>query len=95
MTGGERLSDVVVYDIDATLGTLSAPRGTLSLPDPTDHHATVRVGNHVYVIGGFRSLGTRLDVVLVGDVSADGTITRWTPTTSLPMPLAYHTAVAF
>jgi hypothetical protein len=95
VTGGEGLADVVVYDVDATQGTLSAPRATLALPAKIDHHATVRFANHVYVIGGFRNIGPRLSDVLVGDVAADGTITRWTATTSLPMPLAYHTAAAF
>ncbi len=96
ITGGENVTDdALVYDIDTVQGTLGAPRGTLALPAPTDHHATVAFGDHVYVIGGFRNNATRLTDVLVGDVAADGTITRWTPTTSLPMALAYHTAAAF
>jgi N-acetylneuraminic acid mutarotase len=95
VTGGEGLADVVVYDVDPTLGTLSVPRATLALPAKTDHHATVRFASHVYVIGGFRNVGPRLSDVLVGDVAADGTITRWTATTSLPTPLAYHSAAAF
>ena len=95
VTGGEHTAEVLVYDIDPALGSLAPPRATLALPGPTDHHATVRLGNHVYVIGGLRDAVTRLSDVLVGDLAPDGTITRWTPVTSLPAPLAYHSAVAF
>jgi hypothetical protein len=95
VTGGEGSSESVVYDIDGTTGSLSAPRQTLALPAPVDHHATVIWANHVYVIGGFRNVSARLSDVLVGDLAADGTVTRWTPTTSLPVALAYHTAAVF
>jgi hypothetical protein len=95
VTGGEGTGESVVYDIDGTTGSLSAPRQSLALPDPVDHHAAVAWANHVYVIGGFRNVAARLSDVLVGDLAADGTVTRWTPTTSLPAALAYHTAAAF
>jgi N-acetylneuraminic acid mutarotase len=94
VTGGEGVTDTaIVYDIDSTLGTLGAPHTTLALP-PTDHHASATFGNHVYVIGGFGNTAARLTDVLVGDVAADGTVTQWTPTTSLPVALAYHSAAA-
>lgn len=95
VTGGEGTAKAVVFDIDSTTGSLGAPRQTLPLPAPVDHHAAVVWANHVYVIGGFRNLAARLSEVLVGDLAADGTVTRWTPTRSLPTALAYHTAVVF
>lgn len=96
VTGGENVANnAIVYDIDAMVGSLGAPRSTLPLPQPTDHHAMVSFGSHVYVIGGFRNTSVRLADVVVGDVAADGTITRWTATTSLPTTLAYHSAAAF
>jgi hypothetical protein len=75
-------------------GTLGAWTQTTGFAPSRFEHATVAIGNFLYVIGGVGSAGLFPDVE-VAQVAGDGSIAAWTPTTPLPAGRALHGAVAF
>jgi hypothetical protein len=86
-------------------GALSAWSSTLALPAPVAFHASVvatpansRVTGlgYLYVLGGATDqFGVPTANVYRGALSADGTISAWTQTTSLPVPTHSMGAVVF
>jgi hypothetical protein len=75
-------------------GSLGSWTQTTGFAPSRFEHATVAIGNRVYVIGGAGSAGLLSDVQ-VGEIGGDGSIASWTPVTSLPAARALHGAVAF
>lgn len=56
--------------------------------------ATVRYNGYVYALGGFDS-STYLNKVNYAKLNADGSVGTWQSTTSLPVGIAYHSAVQY
>jgi N-acetylneuraminic acid mutarotase len=73
-------------------GTLAPWQTMPSLPQPLHHHATVKAGGSLFVIGGQRRLSPDEPVATVyrAAVAANGDLSNWVELTETPLPQALH-----
>ena len=64
---------------------------TTSLPVNTGSHVTVLWNGRIYVIGGWTGYGW-LNTVYYASINADGSLSSWVSTTSLPEPRGHEQA---
>jgi N-acetylneuraminic acid mutarotase len=87
------LNTVYYAPINAN-GTLSAWTATTSLPTAINSASSVAYNGYVYVIGGSDN-GTNLASVDYAPINANGTLSAWTATTSLPTAINSASSVAY
>lgn len=96
--GSKLVDDILLAQVDEKLGELSASWSVIARLSPARAaHATILFNERLYVIGGLvpkgRNSVTVTDEVIYADINQDGTLGPWKFASSLPLPLAYHTAV--
>jgi hypothetical protein len=95
-TGAVALDDVVRFDL--TDGTDAIP--TSSMQNPRYGHASVVVGDHLFVIGGCTdnteicAHSNKVDTVEMAPILDDGRLGAFSPAQPLPLPLAAASAIA-
>ncbi len=76
---------------DGTIGNWSSLE---SLPQPLDEHASVISDGYIFVIGGRKGVQNQ-SLIYSAKINNDGILSSWTNAGSLPIPLAYHSAVVY
>jgi len=76
---------------DGTIGTWYP---TNNFATPRTYHSAVVVRDKIYILGGL-SISTYLQDVQFATVADNGTLSAWTPATSLLYPVAGHASVAY
>lgn len=95
MIGGYDASGPVASVFTATIntdGSLGTWTSTTSLPTELDGASVIVFKNRVYLIGGYNRT-IILATVHVAPINADGTLGTWSTTTSLPIPLYFHSSL--
>lgn len=86
-----RATDIGSVLPDGTIGNWTAGP---ELSRTRFHHTMVADGPRLYVLGGLTGDNTdNTNVVETATVGADGTVSAWTPVTSLPSKRSHHSAV--
>jgi N-acetylneuraminic acid mutarotase len=75
-------------------GSLGAWAATTSLPVTLRLHAMAALDGRAYVLGGDAGRGGIRSDVYQAQINANGTVGSWTATTSLPVAMSGHSAVA-
>ncbi len=61
-----------------------------ALPTPLESHAMVRLGDFIYVLGGWNEDRGAHSEVFVAPLRSDYSLGAWQPTTSMPLRLQHH-----